>query len=134
MCRTTTITYRTPSPSFDFVTHPELSGEKRATWPFQATGNALTCAPQKMFDKNGQDASPSIVARILDLGVTILHMPAPLKIAAIALALLYLGATSMRTVTVTEGTNVNVTISPDRKTIIMDLQETLWSLPITGGQ
>src|SRR5580704_2891263 len=38
-----------------------------------------------------------------------------------------------RTVTVTEGTNVNVTVSPDRKTIIMDLQETLWSLPIAGG-
>ena len=36
-------------------------------------------------------------------------------------------------VTVSEGTNVNVTLSPDRKTIIMDLQEALWSLPIGGG-
>src|SRR5258706_15478437 len=36
-------------------------------------------------------------------------------------------------VTVNEGTNVNVTLSPDRKTIIMDLQETLWSLPVGGG-
>jgi len=42
-------------------------------------------------------------------------------------------ATPKRSVTVTEGTNVNVTLSPDRKTIIMDLQETLWSLPIAGG-
>src|SRR5258708_3502123 len=42
-------------------------------------------------------------------------------------------ATPKRSVTVTEGTNVNVTLSPDHKTIIMDLQETLWSLPIAGG-
>jgi Tol biopolymer transport system component len=40
---------------------------------------------------------------------------------------------SKRTVVVTEGTNVNLTLSPDRKTIIMDLQETLWSLPVAGG-
>jgi Tol biopolymer transport system component len=52
------------------------------------------------------------------------------------LAVICLGAaknSSTRTVTVTEGTNVNVTVSPDRKTMIMDLQETLWSLPIGGG-
>src|SRR6267154_485368 len=38
-----------------------------------------------------------------------------------------------QSVVVTEGTNVNVAISPDHKTLIMDLQETLWSLPIAGG-
>ena len=38
-----------------------------------------------------------------------------------------------RTVTVSEGTNLSATVSPDRKTIIVDLQETLWSLPMGGG-
>jgi Tol biopolymer transport system component/imidazolonepropionase-like amidohydrolase len=59
-----------------------------------------------------------------------------LCICAAALAAICLSAaknSSTRTVTVAEGTNVNVTVSPDRKTIIMDLQETLWSLPIGGG-
>ena len=51
---------------------------------------------------------------------------------AAALVALCLNAAT-RSVTVTEGTNVNVTVSPDHKTIIMDLQETLWSLPIAGG-
>lgn len=58
--------------------------------------------------------------------------------AAIALAALtFLAAANSparKSVTVSEGTNVNLTISPDRKTIIMDLQETLWSLPIAGGR
>jgi Tol biopolymer transport system component/imidazolonepropionase-like amidohydrolase len=38
-----------------------------------------------------------------------------------------------RTVTISEGTNLAATVSPDRKTIIVDLQETLWSLPSGGG-
>jgi len=42
-------------------------------------------------------------------------------------------AGSSRTVTVSEGTNISLAVSPDRKTIMMDLQETLWSLPIAGG-
>src|ERR1700730_11692167 len=57
-------------------------------------------------------------------------------ICAAALAVICLSAaknSATRTLTVSEGTNVNVTVSPDRKTIIMDLQETLWSLPIGGG-
>jgi Tol biopolymer transport system component/imidazolonepropionase-like amidohydrolase len=57
-------------------------------------------------------------------------------ICAAALALICLGAarnSQTRSVTVTEGTNINVTVSPDRKTILMDLQETLWSLPVSGG-
>jgi Tol biopolymer transport system component len=59
-----------------------------------------------------------------------------LWISAATLAVICLSAaknSATRTLTVTEGTNVNVTVSPDRKTIIMDLQETLWSLPIAGG-
>ena len=56
---------------------------------------------------------------------------APAAVTVICLSAAKNNAT--RTVTVTEGTNVNVTVSPDRKTILMDLQETLWSLPIGGG-
>jgi Tol biopolymer transport system component len=40
----------------------------------------------------------------------------------------------VKSVAVTEGTNMSATVSPDHKTIILDLQETLWSLPITGGK
>jgi len=49
------------------------------------------------------------------------------------LGFLLVGASGDRTITVTEGTNVNLALSPDHKTIVMDLQEALWSLPITGG-
>src|SRR5262249_28041107 len=52
---------------------------------------------------------------------------------AIALFALIAATPAKRSVTVTEGTNVNLTLSPDRKTIIIDLQEALWSLPISGG-
>ena len=37
------------------------------------------------------------------------------------------------TVTVSEGTNLAATISPDGKTIILDLQTSLWRVPATGG-
>ena len=40
----------------------------------------------------------------------------------------------VKSVAVTEGTNMSATVSPDHKTIILDLQETLWSLPISGGK
>lgn len=36
-------------------------------------------------------------------------------------------------ITVTEGTNIAATVSPDQKTIIMDLQGSLWSIPFSGG-
>jgi Tol biopolymer transport system component len=39
----------------------------------------------------------------------------------------------VRTVTVNEGTNISATVSPDQKTIVMDLQGTLWSMPFNGG-
>ena len=38
-----------------------------------------------------------------------------------------------QTVTVSEGTNIAATISPDHGTVIVDLQGVLWSLPIDGG-
>jgi Tol biopolymer transport system component len=40
----------------------------------------------------------------------------------------------VKSVTVSEGTNMAATVSPDGKTLIVDLQETLWSLPMTGGK
>jgi Tol biopolymer transport system component len=39
----------------------------------------------------------------------------------------------VKQVAVTEGTNMSATVSPDHKTILLDLQEALWSLPIEGG-
>ena len=40
---------------------------------------------------------------------------------------------SAKTVTVSEGTNIAATVSPDQKTIVMDLQGTLFALPFSGG-
>jgi hypothetical protein len=37
-------------------------------------------------------------------------------------------------ITVHEGTDFSVTVSPNHQTIIMDLQGLLWSLPIGGGK
>ena len=37
-------------------------------------------------------------------------------------------------ITVTEGTNIAASASPDRKSIAMDLQGGLWILPIAGGE
>jgi Tol biopolymer transport system component len=39
----------------------------------------------------------------------------------------------VRKVSVSEGTNIAATVSPDQSTIIMDLQGTLWSIPFKGG-
>jgi Tol biopolymer transport system component/imidazolonepropionase-like amidohydrolase len=36
-------------------------------------------------------------------------------------------------VTLTEGTNMAVDLSPDKKTIAADIQGTIWSIPISGG-
>jgi Tol biopolymer transport system component len=40
----------------------------------------------------------------------------------------------VKSVSVTEGTNMSATVSPDHKTILLDLQESLWSLPMAGGK
>jgi len=42
------------------------------------------------------------------------------------------GADSLK-VTLTEGTNLAAALSPDRKTLALDLQGTIWTLPATGG-
>jgi Tol biopolymer transport system component len=39
----------------------------------------------------------------------------------------------VRKATVSEGTNIAATVSPDQSTIIMDLQGSLWSMPFKGG-
>ena len=38
-----------------------------------------------------------------------------------------------KTITISEGTDMAVTVSPDQKVILMDLQGLLYSMPITGG-
>jgi len=50
--------------------------------------------------------------------------------------LIYCGSTSLfaQTVTLTEGTNISIALSPDQQKIAMDLQGTLWVLPATGGE
>ena len=56
----------------------------------------------------------------------------------LALALL-LGGTALGaapkpvTITVTEGTSMSVAVSPDGRTLAMDLQGSIWVLPATGG-
>jgi Tol biopolymer transport system component len=53
---------------------------------------------------------------------------------AAALAALMFSQTSPdRTVTINEGTSIAATVSPDGSSIVMDLQGSLWSLPIRGG-
>jgi Tol biopolymer transport system component len=91
---------------------------------------------EKSTSKSGICLVPASIHLDAFEGTLLDSMKKLLWIGAAALALICLGAaknSGTRTITVTEGTNVNVTVSPDRKTIIMDLQETLWSLPISGG-
>src|SRR6186713_1396715 len=42
-------------------------------------------------------------------------------------------AQSSSSVTVREGTSMSVTISPDRRTLAIDLQGSIWTLPAAGG-
>lgn len=52
---------------------------------------------------------------------------------AAGLLLAAFGSSAIQRVSLTEGTNVAATVSPDGTRIIMDLQGALWSLPATGG-
>ena len=38
-----------------------------------------------------------------------------------------------RTVTLTEGTDISATVSPNQSTIVVDLQGSLWAIPFKGG-
>ena len=46
---------------------------------------------------------------------------------------LTLSAAAQKTITVTEATNTQVTVSPDHKTILADIQGLLYAIPIAGG-
>jgi Tol biopolymer transport system component/imidazolonepropionase-like amidohydrolase len=43
------------------------------------------------------------------------------------------GAVKTKMITVTEGTDMEVAVSPDQKTMLMDLQGLMYSLPVAGG-
>ena len=42
-------------------------------------------------------------------------------------------AAAPRLITVSRGTNIAATVSPDRSSIVFDLQGVLWSIPMAGG-
>jgi Tol biopolymer transport system component len=48
-------------------------------------------------------------------------------------ALSFAAAPASKTITVSEGTDMQVTVSPDRKTILADIQGLIYSLPFSGG-
>lgn len=59
-----------------------------------------------------------------------------LKLSAAAVVLssvAAIAAPAARTITVNEGTDMQVTISPDRKTILADIQGLIFSIPAAGG-
>ncbi|MBI1765714.1 MAG: PD40 domain-containing protein [Acidobacteria bacterium] len=51
-----------------------------------------------------------------------------------ALALGLAAAQSRQEIKLTQGTNIAVALSPDGKTLVFDLQGTLWRMPATGGK
>src|SRR5580765_2671529 len=58
---------------------------------------------------------------------------ASLRFAVVALSSAALAAPVQKTITVGEGTDMQVTISPDHKTILADIQGLIFSIPATGG-
>src|ERR1700740_618760 len=61
----------------------------------------------------------AVVFSVLVVGVSLGGAPAP--------------APTRIDVTVTEGTSMSVAVSPDGRTLAIDLQGSLWTLPVTGG-
>lgn len=77
----------------------------------------ISCKPKsKMFQK----ALPVLVMQVCSFS-------------AFASSPINLVSDSVR-VTLTEGTNMAIDLSPDKKTIAMDVQGTIWALPIAGGE
>lgn len=65
-------------------------------------------------------------------------MRSPLRVTLLSCVLLGLASTMSGqsgsvTLTLTEGTNIAVALSPDGQRLAIDLQGTLWTLPISGG-
>src|SRR6478735_5468454 len=60
-------------------------------------------------------------------------MKIPLLIAALALTTQTPSAPQAISVTLREGTSMAAALSPDGRTLVIDLQGTLWSLPVAGG-
>lgn len=54
------------------------------------------------------------------------------NVMAVSIATAFATADSVK-VTLTEGTNIALALSPDKETIVMDLQGTIYSLPAKGG-
>ena len=55
---------------------------------------------------------------------------------AVALAVLSVAAQNGKpqvNVTVSEGTSMSVSVSPDGQTLAIDMQGSIWTLPATGG-
>ena len=57
----------------------------------------------------------------------------PLSVALVVEASLHAAGPPQRTITVTEGTNVQVTVSPDGKQLLANLQGLIYSMPASGG-
>jgi Tol biopolymer transport system component/imidazolonepropionase-like amidohydrolase len=61
-------------------------------------------------------------------------MPAGLCLLATALVLVATSQSDALEIRLTQGTNIAAALSPDGKTIVFDLQGTLWTMPASGGR
>jgi Tol biopolymer transport system component len=73
--------------------------------------------------------SPVALAALLAMSSSIAIAQPPQPIAKTAP-----GTNKVKAITVSEGTDMAVTVSPDHKTMLMDLQGLTYSLPIAGGE
>jgi len=62
-----------------------------------------------------------------------LHASLRLLPSALLLSSIALAAPASKTIIVSEGTDMQVTVSPDRKTILADIQGLIFSIPFSGG-
>ncbi len=64
--------------------------------------------------------------------------PAPISLALALILLVESAAAAQQSrqvrVTITEGTNMAAALSPDHRTVAIDLQGRIWTLPVTGGE
>ena len=62
-----------------------------------------------------------------------LNLCAALALFSSAATLIAADGVKPKTITVTEGTDMAVTVSPDRKTILADIQGLIFAVPFNGG-